>query len=99
MASSDPHRIIVVDWPGANGVEFAAAIKISGEDRSGLLNDLTHSISSFQNTNIRGVNMNSRDSMFEGLIVLNVKNTDHLGRIIEKLRKVRGVTRAERFMD
>lgn len=99
MSVSDPNRIIIVDWPQTNGSEFAAAIKISGEDRSGMLNDITHSISSFQNTNIRGVNLNTRDSLFEGLIVLNVKNTDHLGRIIEKLRKIRGVTRAERFMD
>jgi len=89
----------VVDWPQTEGDEFAAAIKISGEDRSGLLNDITHLISTFQNTNIRGVNMNSKDSFFEGLIVLNVKNTDHLGRIIEKLRKVRGVSRAERFTE
>ena len=99
MSVSEPQRILVVDWPSANGNEFAAAIKINGEDRAGMLNDITHSISSFQNTNIRGVNINTRDSLFEGLIVLNVKNTEHLHRIIDKLRKVRGVTRAERFTD
>jgi RelA/SpoT family (p)ppGpp synthetase len=99
MAASDPHRIIVVDWPYTDGAEFAAAIRVSGEDRAGLLNDMTHSISSFQNTNIRGMNLSAKDSMFEGLVVINVKNTDHLNRIIEKIRKIPGVSRADRIME
>ncbi|MFI5252447.1 MAG: RelA/SpoT family protein [Bacteroidota bacterium] len=99
MAASDPQRIIVVDWPYTNGAEFAAAIRVSGEDRAGLLNDITHSISVYQNTNIRGLNLTAKDSIFEGLIVINVKNTDHLNRIIEKLRKIPGVSRADRIME
>ena len=99
MSVTDPQRIIVVDWPYTNGAEFAAAIRVSGEDRAGLLNDMTHSISTFQNTNIRGLNLSTKDSLFEGLVVVNVKNTEHLNRIIEKLRKIPGVSRADRIMD
>src|ERR1041385_1570332 len=99
MAASDPRRVVEVGWPMTNGAEFAAAVRISGEDRTGLLNDLTHTISTFQNTNIRGVNIDAGDSMFEGTIMINVKNTEHLQRIIEKLRKVKGVARAERLVE
>jgi RelA/SpoT family (p)ppGpp synthetase len=99
LIANEPQRIIEVGWPTTNGNEFAAAIKISGEDRSGLLNDLTHTISSYQNTNIRGVNMDTKDSMFEGMIIISVKNTEHLSRIVEKIRKIRGVTRAERLLE
>jgi (p)ppGpp synthase/HD superfamily hydrolase len=99
LGVQEPHRIIMVDWPKTNGAEFTGAIRINGEDRPGLLNDVTHSISTFQNTNIRGVNIDTKDSLFQGLIVVNVKNTEHLQRILEKVRKVKGVSRAERFTD
>jgi RelA/SpoT family (p)ppGpp synthetase len=98
-AEHDPHRVVEVSWPAANGNEFAAAISISGEDRTGLLNDITHSISTYQNTNIRGVKIDTRDTLFAGTIMIGVKNTEHLARIIEKLRKVKGVARAERLLE
>ena len=98
-SAADPRRVVEVGWPLMNGTEFAAAIKISGEDRTGLLNDITHSISTYQNTNIRGVKIDTKDSLFEGTILVNVKNTDHLSRIIEKLRKVKGVSKTERLME
>jgi guanosine-3',5'-bis(diphosphate) 3'-pyrophosphohydrolase len=99
MAASDPRRVVDVGWPMTNGVEYAAAVRISGEDRTGLLNDLTHAISTYQNTNIRGVNIDVKDSLFEGTIMINVKNTEHLLRLIEKLRKIRGVSKADRLIE
>jgi len=99
MAAQDPHRVVEVGWPSANGGEYAAAIRISGEDRTGMLNDITHSISTYQNTNIRGVKIETRDSMFEGTIMIGVKNTEHLQRIIEKLRKIKGVYKTERMAE
>lgn len=99
LTESEPHRIVDVGWPRTNGGEFAAAIRISGEDRTGLLNDITHSISTYNNTNIRGVKIDVKDSMFDGSIMINVKNTEHLNRIIEKLRKIKGVAHTERLVE
>ncbi len=99
LMGQDPHRIVEVGWPVSNGVDYAAAIHLSGEDRTGMLNDVTHAISTYQNTNIRGVKIDTRDSLFEGTIIIGVKNTEHLERIIEKLRKIKGVFRAERLLE
>ncbi|HLF15316.1 MAG TPA: bifunctional (p)ppGpp synthetase/guanosine-3',5'-bis(diphosphate) 3'-pyrophosphohydrolase [Bacteroidota bacterium] len=99
MAELQPQRVVEVGWPPVNGAEYAAAIRISGEDRTGLLNEITHLISSYQNTNIRGVKIDVKDSMFDGSIMINVKNTEHLNRIIEKLKNVRGVSHAERLVE
>lgn len=93
----ESERIVEVNWPRDSGVMFVAAVRIIGEDRTGMLNDITHTISTFQNTNIRSVNLDSRDSMFEGLFVINVKDTDYLNRLLEKIRRIKGVTRAERL--
>jgi guanosine-3',5'-bis(diphosphate) 3'-pyrophosphohydrolase len=97
QAASEPNRIVEVGWPKSNGHEFAAAVHIAGQDRTGMLSDITHAISSYQNTNIRGVNIDTRDSLFDGTIMMFVKDTDHLQRIIDKLRKIKGVSRVERF--
>ena len=64
---------------------FVAGVRILGDDRPGMLNDITRAISSYMNTNIRSVNIDSQDSMFQGLFVLNVKDTEHLNRILEVL--------------
>jgi RelA/SpoT family (p)ppGpp synthetase len=93
----ESERIVEVGWPPANGADFMAAIHISGKDRPGLLSDVTHAISTYQNTNIRSVNMDSKGPMFDGQIILAVKNTDHLARIIEKIRRVDGIIEVERF--
>lgn len=95
MAESE--RIVEVSWPPANGADFIAALRLFGKDRPGLLSDVTHAISTYQNTNIRSVNIDSRGSMFEGQIILYVKNTDHLSRVIDKIRKVEGILEVERF--
>lgn len=99
LQQSEPQRIVDISWPETNGSEFAAAIKISGEDRAGLLNDITHSISTYQNTNIRGVNIETKDQLFDGVIIVNVKNTDHLNRILDRIKKIKNVSRAERLTE
>lgn len=91
-------RVVEVSWPSAEGADFIVAINISGSDRPALLSDITHAISSYQNTNIRSVNVDSKDQMFTGQIILYVKNTDYLNRILEKIRRVPGVSLAERFL-
>ncbi|MDP2884582.1 MAG: bifunctional (p)ppGpp synthetase/guanosine-3',5'-bis(diphosphate) 3'-pyrophosphohydrolase [Ignavibacteria bacterium] len=95
MAESE--RIVDVSWPLANAADFIVAIRVYGKDRSGLLSDVTHAISSYQNTNIRSVNIDSRASLFEGQIILFVKNTEHLSRVVDKIRRVPGILEVERF--
>ncbi len=90
-------RIIDVEWSSAEKGDFMAAIRITGEDRPAMLNDITSAIVSYNNTNIRSVNIDSFDSVFEGVVTVYVKNTEHLDRVFDKLRKIRGVENVERF--
>ncbi|HTP80307.1 MAG TPA: bifunctional (p)ppGpp synthetase/guanosine-3',5'-bis(diphosphate) 3'-pyrophosphohydrolase [Bacteroidota bacterium] len=97
MRMTESQRLVDVSWPAPNGVDFIAAVHISGQDRPGLLSDVTHAISTYQNTNIRSVNMDSKGPLFDGQIILFVKNTEHLSRLIEKIKKVPGIVSVERF--
>lgn len=99
IISKSGDRLVEVDWPATNGLEFAAGLYVAGEDRPGLLSDITHAISTYQNTNIRAVKIEVHDMMFDGSIIINVKNTEHLNRIIEKIKKVNGVKEVTRLGD
>ena len=95
---AESERLVDVEWPSSNGSEFLAAVRITGKDRPGLLSDVTHAISTLQNTNIRSVNVDSKGSLFDGQIILYVRNTEHLARLIDRIRKVEGITEVERFL-
>ena len=56
MRLNDEERIVEVSWPPTDDVDFIVGVKLSGQDRSGLLNEITHAISTYNNTNIRSVN-------------------------------------------
>lgn len=90
-------RIIEVNWPNTDGNVFIAAIKIVGEDRVGMLNDISQTILNTQNTNIKSVNFNSHRSIFYGTVSVSVKNLEHLNKIIERLKKIPGIESVERF--
>ena len=97
LPASGENRIVHVSWPDIQNADFIAGVRISGDDRSGLLNDVTNAISNYQNTNIRSVTINTKDSMFDGQFVLYVKNIAHLQQVIERLKKVKNVIKVERF--
>ena len=84
-------------WPEASEGDFIAGVRISGNDRNGLLNDVTNAISNFNNTNIRGVTLNTKDSLFDGQFVLYVKDINHLNTIIDRLKRIKSITKVERF--
>lgn len=66
-------RLIPVQWPNTADSFFIGGILITGEDTPGILKDLSNSITSFQNTNIKSVNITAQDSMFKGAIAFMLK--------------------------
>ena len=95
MRLNDEERIVEVSWPPTNDEDFG--VKLSGQDRSGLLNEITHAISTYNNTNNRSVNIATKDSLFDGQFILYVKNTEHLTGIVDRLKRLKGITKVERF--
>jgi guanosine-3',5'-bis(diphosphate) 3'-pyrophosphohydrolase len=97
MMQVESSRVVEVQWPRNDGVLFVSGVRVSGDDRPGMLNDITHAISTYLNTNIRSVNIDAQAGIFEGTFILNVQNKEHLGKILERIRRIRGIKRAERF--
>lgn len=90
-------RLVELSWSKKQRSAFLSAVKITGDDRSGMLNDITTSVMSVPETNIRGINIDAFDSMFEGILTVYVTGTHHLDSIFDKLRRIKGVKSVERF--
>ncbi|MBN1301370.1 MAG: bifunctional (p)ppGpp synthetase/guanosine-3',5'-bis(diphosphate) 3'-pyrophosphohydrolase [Melioribacteraceae bacterium] len=97
MLKHGEHKLVPVNWPNSNGSQFVAGIKIRGEDSPGALNEISNSITHYQNTNIKSVNINTSDSMFDGTVAVYVKDIEHLNRLIERLKKLQGIFSVSRF--
>lgn len=93
----EPEKIVDIQWPGLEGSAFIVALTVKGEDSAGLLQEISHSIVSYKNTNIKSINIDTNDSLFEGIVTLYVENIEHLARIIDRLKKIKGVFSVSRL--
>lgn len=97
LMNTDSERVIEVQWATASSSQFLGAIKVIGEDRVGLVNDITDVLSKSFKTNMKSINVNSDSGMFEGILTLYVNGLDHLQQIIDKLARVPGVKTTMRY--
>ena len=85
------YRIVNAKWIDSTQSDFTAKLLLSGLDDIGLVNEVTQVISNHNNINIKMVSFDSNDGAFEGEILLQVKNTTLLNRLIKQLQKINGV--------
>lgn len=97
LIKNDTERVVEVGWPKSVTAQFIGAIRIIGEDRVGLVNDITHMLSNSLKTNMKSINVNSEEGMFEGTLIIYVEDTYHLERTIKRILKIPGVKQAYRF--
>lgn len=97
LIETDGDRIVDVNWAKNIETQFLGAVKVIGEDRVGLINDLTDVLSKSMSTNMKSINVSSDSGMFEGLISLYVNDLEHLAKIINRLERVEGVKTVFRY--
>jgi len=91
IISRQGHRIVNVQWTTHKFYSFLAKIGISGIDRFGIYNDITTTITKQLNVNIRNINLESHDGIWEGTMELYVHNTKDLNLLIMNIGKIKGV--------
>jgi GTP diphosphokinase / guanosine-3',5'-bis(diphosphate) 3'-diphosphatase len=97
LMSNYGYRIVKARWTSQEHIAFLAGIKITGFDKVGIVNQITKIISEELNVNMRSIGFESRDGVFEGIIMVYVHDTNHLKNLIRKLNKVEGVSNVERI--
>ena len=97
LRSNYAYRILKAEWIDKEKIDFISTLNIRGIDRLGLINSVTKIISSQMNVNMRAINIISNNGIFEGEITLFVHNVNVLNSLINKLKKVDGVTEIKRI--
>jgi len=97
LLSNYAYRIVKAKWVGAESLSFLTGISVKGIDEVGIVNKITRLISNQMKVNMRSINFDSNDGIFEGKITLFVQDTRHLNELMEKLKEVPGVISVERL--
>ena len=97
LLSKYDYRVIKTRWRDSDDSSFLTGIKITGIDDVGIISNITRIISDQEKVNMRSISVETTDGIFEGEILLFVKDKDHLGALINKMKKVPGILKAIRF--
>ncbi len=83
-------RLIKVEWEEnyADSKQYYVDLQISGFDRSGLLNEVLHAVNEMS-TNITHVNgKTDKNKMALIQLTILIRNTQHLRKIVDRLKKI-----------
>ena len=91
------NQVIEVSWGEFKQYTFKASITFTGIDKMGILNRIIAKISEDVSVNIKGLNISSKDGIFDGhleVIVHSVKDVQHLCSLIAKVDGINTVHRS-----
>jgi GTP pyrophosphokinase len=86
-----------ISWSSRKAMSYLSIVSLQGIDRVGILLDLVGVITGELNINIRELKIQSHDGIFEGEVSLYVTSTDDLSAVIGKIKKIKGVDKAQRI--
>ncbi|MCC6815730.1 MAG: bifunctional (p)ppGpp synthetase/guanosine-3',5'-bis(diphosphate) 3'-pyrophosphohydrolase [Saprospiraceae bacterium] len=87
------YRILKAEWTHSKGDKFTADLMINGIDEGvGVIERISHTISSVHGVNIRSFSIMSHEGTFEGKVSIVVSNKDHIDQIVNSLLKVKGIS-------
>ncbi len=96
LQSNYAYRILKAKWIDSSQEEFKASIKLTGLDNLGLISDITNEISKNLHVNMHSISFESNHGVFEGQIVVKVKNNSEIQRLLDRIKKIDGIDKATR---
>lgn len=88
-----------IKWSQHKAVSYLSTVALRGIDRTGILLDLAKVVNGDFSINIREINIQSHDGIFEGSISLYVKDTASLNALLDRLRKIKGIETVKRTLN
>jgi len=92
MVERYPYRIIKARWQDTKKkTSFQATIRISGTDELGIVGQISHVISKDIGVQMRSINIDTNNGVFDGTLRVFVNGLDHLDFLMNKLKSINGV--------
>lgn len=95
LKASQGDRIVNLEWGSYTQFPFMSTIIVTGIDRMGMLNDITKVITA-GSLNIKEMNIETNDGVFEGRIVVYVHDVNDLQTLCSRIAKIKGVKAVNR---
>ncbi|MDP2970212.1 MAG: bifunctional (p)ppGpp synthetase/guanosine-3',5'-bis(diphosphate) 3'-pyrophosphohydrolase [Deltaproteobacteria bacterium] len=97
LVDEDPNRKVEVEWDSTKGYSYPVRIRIYSDDKKGLLAEISSSIASNE-ANITNARVETTDDRRAiGTFELQIRDLNHLKKVIKGLEKIKGVHRVERM--
>jgi len=96
LRSNYGYRIMQAKWIDSTQQDFRAQIDIKGIDSMGLVNEVTKVVSSNLHINMKNIHFDSDDGIFNGRIVVEVKNKSTLEDLLGRIKKINGIHKVTR---
>lgn len=96
LQSNYAYRILKAKWIDSSQEEFSASLRLTGIDDIGMVSVITNEISKNLNVNILSIAFSSKAGVFEGKLIVKVKNSSILTKLIERLEKIEGIDKVKR---
>lgn len=97
LKANSGNRLYAAKWDMSGERQYAVTIHLSGFDKIGMLNQITQVISQLFNVNIRKLEIETVDGIFECRIVIYVHNTKEVQTIIKDLKKIPNIKEVVRI--
>ena len=97
LRSNYAYRILSAKWKSKKGNAFITGLEFTGIDIVGVVKELTTIISEEEEINMKSLNFDTNDGVFEGEIMLYVYDKSHLEKLIKKLRNINGIEKVVRI--
>ena len=93
----DPDRRVEVEWDSSKEYSYPVRIRVYSEDKKGMLAEISASMSSNE-ANITNARVDTTDERKAiGTFEVEIRDLNHLKRVIKDLEKIKGVNRVERM--
>jgi GTP pyrophosphokinase len=96
LMSSHGDDIVEASWTKSKVLSYLIHLYIRGFDQQGIAHKITNLISNEYQINMRSINLDAHDGIFEGNLYLYVHNTNMLDTVISKLLNIKGVDTVSR---
>jgi GTP pyrophosphokinase len=96
---NDPNRKVEVEWDSDKEYIYPVRIRVISDDRKGMLAEISSSISANE-ANITNARVDtSEERVAIGTFEVEIRDLNHLKKVIKGIEKIKGVNRVERMRE
>ena len=98
ISNEESDRLVPVEWEVSRSDLFNVHLKVIGQDRKGLLKDMTETISKL-NINMTSVDIKVKDTVAIARLIIQVSNLKQLDRVLRKVSEVKNIDKVSRIQN